>query len=295
MPWGAVAGAAISGLANVFSAKSAQANAQDYNTYVLKHRHQWEVADLKKAGLNPILSATNSAGGAGIAASPAGSVPDLGSAVNSSKALKVQQQIANRNQDIEQGKLDLEKDKWKTGFELMKKQMENYDALTQKVIAEGEARRLENGYIPKLREADYGIKLATIGTVQAQGEMYKGQAAAGYATAQDHLSHVAVNNATVSQINASIDSIRAAIPKMIKDGEISGFKAEQLKIDLDLIKKHPDLYESAFIGVQLGDTVKPATDIVDSILGNMSKMKAAGKVPISNQHHTHTHNTTIYN
>lgn len=52
-----------------------QAQAAAYQRESLQNRHQWEVEDLKKAGLNPILSATNSAGGqisvgAGQAAAP---------------------------------------------------------------------------------------------------------------------------------------------------------------------------------------------------------------------------------
>lgn len=40
-----------------------QAQAAAYQRESLQNRHQWEVEDLIKAGLNPILSATNSAGG----------------------------------------------------------------------------------------------------------------------------------------------------------------------------------------------------------------------------------------
>lgn len=56
------------------SASSAQESANagyNYQTSVLQNRHQWEVEDLKKAGLNPILSATSSSGGSGSAVSSA--------------------------------------------------------------------------------------------------------------------------------------------------------------------------------------------------------------------------------
>ncbi len=42
--------------ANKSSAKEA-AKSRQFTERQLKHRHQWEVSDLKKAGLNPILSA----------------------------------------------------------------------------------------------------------------------------------------------------------------------------------------------------------------------------------------------
>ena len=43
----------------------------DYNVYNYQHQNQWRVDDLRAAGLNPILSATN---GSSVAPASAGSV-----------------------------------------------------------------------------------------------------------------------------------------------------------------------------------------------------------------------------
>ena len=56
MPWGAVVGAMIAGRAS----RSNQQDATATNVDAMQHRHQWEVDDLKAAGLNPILSAAGS-------------------------------------------------------------------------------------------------------------------------------------------------------------------------------------------------------------------------------------------
>jgi hypothetical protein len=48
-----LAGGALTNKAN----RSAAQRANDFTEYQLKNRHQWEVEDLKSAGLNPVLSA----------------------------------------------------------------------------------------------------------------------------------------------------------------------------------------------------------------------------------------------
>lgn len=76
------------GLAGINSASSlyqasrsediAQSNLQqqmDWNEYAAKHAHQWEIEDLKNAGLNPILTATGGSGASVHSVTP--QMPDI--------------------------------------------------------------------------------------------------------------------------------------------------------------------------------------------------------------------------
>lgn len=80
---GSVLGSAVQNHYN--SANAAQANAWNVENY--KHRYQWAVDDMRSAGLNPILAATNGIGGSISGASAASiGMSDIGSTMNSSKA-----------------------------------------------------------------------------------------------------------------------------------------------------------------------------------------------------------------
>lgn len=80
---GSVLGSAVQNHYN--SANAAQANAWNVENY--KHRYQWAVDDMRAAGLNPILAATNGIGGSISGASAASvGMSDIGSTMNSSKA-----------------------------------------------------------------------------------------------------------------------------------------------------------------------------------------------------------------
>lgn len=94
-----LAGSVFSGLSSKRNSDAAWARQIGWERERAQHAHQWEVADLKAAGLNPILSAT---GGSGANTSAISSQPidtpnfgeSLTSGVNSAKSLQLQK-LAN--------------------------------------------------------------------------------------------------------------------------------------------------------------------------------------------------------
>lgn len=111
--FGEIAGAAISAVSSIYGSNVAnsaafemQANSIAAQKESMQNRHQWEVEDLRKAGLNPILSATNSAGGVVSGATGNTTGPDISGALNkiaNSALMRKQTELAE--QDL-QAKLD---------------------------------------------------------------------------------------------------------------------------------------------------------------------------------------------
>lgn len=77
-------------------AKMAAIDSREYNTEVLKSQHRWEVADLRNAGLNPILSAGGQGTGTGSTGQVA-QVADTGSSI--SKGAQVAASLRNTMAD----------------------------------------------------------------------------------------------------------------------------------------------------------------------------------------------------
>lgn len=94
---GSVLGSAVQNHYN--SANAAQANAWNVENY--KHRYQWAVEDMRKAGLNPILAATNGIGGSISGASAASvGMSDIGSTMNSAKAASAAERQAKNAENL---------------------------------------------------------------------------------------------------------------------------------------------------------------------------------------------------
>lgn len=100
---GSVLGSAVQNHYN--SANAAQANAWNVENY--KHRYQWAVEDMRSAGLNPILAATNGIGGS-IAGASAASVgmSDIGSTMNSARAASAAERQAKNVEHLSASQID---------------------------------------------------------------------------------------------------------------------------------------------------------------------------------------------
>lgn len=79
---------AIGGIANLGSSAASAYFSWKHQKEAMQNRHQWEVADMRKAGLNPILSATGGSGASGNA--PTIVAPDLAGAMKSGAETETQ-------------------------------------------------------------------------------------------------------------------------------------------------------------------------------------------------------------
>lgn len=100
---GSILGSAVQNHYN--SANAAQANAWNVENY--KHRYQWAVEDMRNAGLNPILAATNGIGGS-IAGASAASVgmSDIGSTMNSARSASAAERQAKNAEHLAISQID---------------------------------------------------------------------------------------------------------------------------------------------------------------------------------------------
>lgn len=90
---------AIGGAANLGSSALSAYFGWKHQKEVMQNRHQWEVADMRKAGLNPILSATGGSGASGNA--PAIVAPDLAGAFKSGAETSTQHSEKNLKDALE--------------------------------------------------------------------------------------------------------------------------------------------------------------------------------------------------
>jgi len=110
--WGAVIGAGISAIGGMMANNSAKSEAKRADLFArenYRHAHQWEVQDLRKAGLNPILSANNGSNFSTVPmasqSNPFSGAEGIGDTLNSSRkidevdkeAIKIQSKTADAN------------------------------------------------------------------------------------------------------------------------------------------------------------------------------------------------------
>lgn len=100
---GSVFGSAVQNHYN--SANASQAN--EWNVENYKHRYQWATEDMRRAGLNPILAATNGIGGSISGASAASvGMSDIGSTMNSARAASAAERQAKNAEHLAISQID---------------------------------------------------------------------------------------------------------------------------------------------------------------------------------------------
>ncbi len=218
MSWlSSVAGSVLGGVGEYIGASSANRLQQDlfnqqvsFNREVMQNRHQWEVEDLKKAGLNPLLSATTGTGTLSASAPPitqkanyAQSAAALASLsiqdkqadamLQSAEAAKISAEVAKTKTDFDVGKsFDFTVDSWKKDFDLRSRAVESdissAAAQTKLVQAQEMAQKINNIYLPdilemNLSEADTRIAVSLAQTA-ADVKLKEAQASSALSDAQ---------------------------------------------------------------------------------------------------------------
>lgn len=104
MDWLSIGGSVLGAVGNLWSSNNANdsqmrnlENQMAFNREVMQNRHQWEVQDLRQAGLNPLMSVTSPTGTLSAPSAPAAHKADIG---NSALALG-QLQIADKQAEAQ--------------------------------------------------------------------------------------------------------------------------------------------------------------------------------------------------
>lgn len=232
MSWEVAAGAAVGGLMSRFNASHNAALSKDLWKYQQSNAHQLEVEDLRNAGLNPILSATNGqiAGMPSVSGSDNGIGSSLVNAITSLKLKSMELDNDKKRQEIEWAKanteaarLSLDSEKWNLGERpLFAAQTGYYDASSNFYSAKAANDTiLTNARVKQiLSDTANSVRLTS-----AQISNLNSQSALNYkmfdkinSDIAEAASRIGLNNQQVKLIKADLDSlVRKASEMRAKD------------------------------------------------------------------------------
>lgn len=199
---GMAAGAVASAIGSRLNAD--HANAQNVENY--KNRHQWEVEDLKRAGLNPVLSA-NSAGS--VASAPMANFPDMSSAFGGDKRIDIERDLADSTKDVNAAT----KAEKLAGVDLMKYQGKQIDSLIARNEVLNSIDTLNSAaninYLNTQSDVLYGKLANETALTGSQMEYFANLGAAALETARARTSEVGSANEYRGKQGSYLDNLTA--------------------------------------------------------------------------------------
>lgn len=287
-------GSLVGGAASIWSANKANsaqaemmASAQAFNKEVMQNKHQWEVADLKAAGLNPLLASTaptgtlsSPSGGTAAKADIAQSAAALGSLAIQNKQAEAALTNAKTSQflaesqsqkNIADAGLSESQTNLNTSVvsDKLRAETDNLIASTSNAKLQGSLLKIQNEYQRVFNDLDVAYRKLGISKVtqdivnsqllaNAQSYMYKAQGDAAYSNAASN--RLMANS---SFINATSQAHRNAVLNDLTETE-----KQRLNEDIKKLK-----FDNRFINVTTSGPASQAlyyiSDAVGKTFGNM--------------------------
>lgn len=220
------------------ASESLQANNIAWQREQLQNKHQWEVEDLRKAGLNPILSAANSSSAVS-AGSPQGANPNI----QLSKSLEALSNSALMRKETELKQYSLESDRMRAEADMLR--AKNDEARTPSAIEMSQSQAdlnltniwrlnklvpLEEAYTKANINKTQQDMLNSIAQVQALIQLYdkQGQAALMMGSAAQSSAAAANRSAAAQEIIAQVAQQNGVSERALKDA-LAGKATEETR------------------------------------------------------------------